>query len=190
MKKPAATPESCAYCKQSYTPKRRWIQKYCSGACRVAACNQRTGRPHPLEPEKVRARRRARSEKGIGRTPSAVAKGSGGFQQQVLAAGLGALGANAVTQTAEYLAITKSMADRINKLEVMVSTLAQQQAQMLSTLGSGVFATLQTLGLGEAEIKQVMKLPASSSKRVEPQQGQLNKKVSVETPPISETDAW
>lgn len=32
---------SCNFCGTSYTPKRRFIQKYCSESCRVMACRER-----------------------------------------------------------------------------------------------------------------------------------------------------
>ncbi|OUJ66919.1 DUF2256 domain-containing protein, partial [Hymenobacter crusticola] len=129
----ATSPNTCTYCQQPYTPRRRWVQKYCSSACRVAASNERTGRAHPLESKKVRARRRA---KGLGRTPSAVAASASGgsgigltFQQTALAAGVGALGANALSQTAEYLAVTQNLAAQVQQLTQTVAHVLERQKQ-------------------------------------------------------------
>lgn len=46
------------------------MQKYCGSSCRVAACNQRAGRAHPLESQSAT---KARRRKERGRTPTAVA---------------------------------------------------------------------------------------------------------------------
>ena len=162
-------PNTCAYCQHPYTPRRRWVQKYCGSACRVAASNERTGRAHPLESKKVRARRRA---KGFGRTPSAVAASGGSgagltFQQTALAAGVGALGANAISQSAEYLAVTQNLVAQVQQLTQTVAHLLERQKrfeaaqrQQFTTLGNGLFATLQKLGLSSPEVRRVMQLPA------------------------------
>lgn len=61
---------ACEYCRRKFVPKKRWVQKYCGSPCRVAACNQRAGRAHPLESQSAG---KARRRKERGRTPSAVA---------------------------------------------------------------------------------------------------------------------
>lgn len=61
---------ACEYCRQKFVPKKRWVQKYCGSPCRVAACNQRAGRAHPLESQSAT---KARRRKERGRTPTAVA---------------------------------------------------------------------------------------------------------------------
>ncbi|QKG54938.1 hypothetical protein [Hymenobacter sp. BRD67] len=60
---------ACEYCRRKFVPKKRWVQKYCGSPCRVAACNQRAGRAHPLESQSAT---KARRRKERGRTPTAV----------------------------------------------------------------------------------------------------------------------
>ena len=68
MSTPTIPQQACKYCRNSYTPTKRWGQKYCGSACRVAACNERAGRAHPKENAASKSRRR----KALGRTPSAI----------------------------------------------------------------------------------------------------------------------
>lgn len=194
--------ELCAYCKKEFTPKRRWVQKYCGSACRVAASNERTGRPHPLEPEKVRARRRVGGKAPVGRTPSAVEKSGQNFQQTMLASGLGALGANAVSQTAEYLLVTKQLIGQVEALAKAVANLAAQQTaaearevRQFTTVANGLFTALQKLGLPEVEVRKAMRLP--NAKKAEPLAEGTRSNASVgasqgggQLPLAISTDAW
>lgn len=97
---------ACEYCRRKFVPKKRWVQKYCGSPCRVAACNQRAGRAHPLESQSaIKARRR----KERGRTPTAVAT------------------AQASPATEEILAAIGQLAGRMTAME-------QLQQQLLTLL--------------------------------------------------------
>lgn len=41
MENPSIPEQNCAYCDGLFTPKRRWIQKYCCESCRTLACRER-----------------------------------------------------------------------------------------------------------------------------------------------------
>lgn len=97
--------QRCHYCRRKYMPTKRYIQKYCQSACRVAACNERKGRAHPKENRATRSRRL----KDRGRTPSAVQH------------------SEAAPNNREILAALVLLAERITGLE-------QQQRQVLELL--------------------------------------------------------
>lgn len=97
---------ACEYCRRKFVPKKRWVQKYCGSPCRVAACNARAGRAHPLESQSAT---KARRRKERGRTPTAVAA------------------AQASPATEEILAAIGELAGRMTALE-------QLQQQLLALL--------------------------------------------------------
>ncbi|TVT36782.1 hypothetical protein FNT36_25035 [Hymenobacter setariae] len=79
---------ACEYCRRKFVPKKRWVQKYCGSPCRVAACNQRAGRAHPLESQSaIKIRRR----KERGRTPTAVAANQSSSTNEEVIAAIGQL---------------------------------------------------------------------------------------------------
>lgn len=79
---------ACEYCRRKFVPKKRWVQKYCGSPCRVAACNQRAGRAHPLESQlAIKTRRR----KERGRTPTAVAAHQSSSTNEEVIAAIGQL---------------------------------------------------------------------------------------------------
>ena len=67
---------------------KRWVQKYCGSPCRVAACNARAGRAHPLESQSAT---KARRRKERGRTPTAVAAAHAGPATEEILAAIGEL---------------------------------------------------------------------------------------------------
>jgi hypothetical protein len=97
--------QACKYCRKPYTPTKRWGQKYCGSACRVAACNERAGRAHPKENAASKSRRR----KALGRTPSAV------------------ITSEAAATNREILALLMELGQRMTAME-------QQQQQLFDLL--------------------------------------------------------
>lgn len=88
MPKTPIPEKKCDYCRQPYTPIRRWGQNYCGASCRVHACNERAGRPHPRQTAAAKGRRR----KEAGRTPSAVVPAAAAITNQQILAVLTELG--------------------------------------------------------------------------------------------------
>lgn len=126
--------QSCAYCHQDFIPTRRGTQRFCSGGCRTTysrklkagTLGKLTRLPTPAAVQRQQ-------------TPS--------FGKQVLAAGTGALAANAVSQTAEYFAVTKGLVQEVAELKSLVVQLLNNQAHGNRGLFTGMLTLLEKAGI-------------------------------------------
>jgi hypothetical protein len=98
--------QKCAYCGDKFVPVKRGTQRFCGPSCRVSYCRKKkagtlgriTHLPGP-----------ARASAGLS------------FSQTVLAAGLGSLGANLLTQAGEYALVTQDLLQQFQALQQAVA---------------------------------------------------------------------
>jgi hypothetical protein len=94
--------QKCAYCGDKFVPVKRGTQRFCGASCRVSYCRKKKagtlGRiTHLPGPPRVFA--------GLS------------FPQTVLAAGLGSLGANLLTQAGEYALVTQDLLQQLQAIQ-------------------------------------------------------------------------
>ncbi|RZJ93948.1 MAG: hypothetical protein EOO60_04120, partial [Hymenobacter sp.] len=100
--------QACLYCHKDFVPVRRGTQKHCSNSCRVSYCRKkRNGTLHRLVQVPGPAGARA------------------SFGEMYLAATAGSLTANTVTQTAEYLLVTKGLQAQLTQIQQLLPSQAQ-----------------------------------------------------------------
>lgn len=149
----ASYTQSCRNCYQEFIPKKRGTQLHCSASCRTTYCRKKKagtlGRLTKLPGPQQRV--------GL-ENPS--------FAKAALTSAAGALAANAVSQTAEYFAITQGLERKVDKLLKMVDYLIQFQSSSNKLLGKGLLKSLRAMGIPETAAREAMglsTLPASSS---------------------------
>ncbi len=98
--------QKCAYCGGKFVPTKRGTQRFCGASCRVSYCR------------KKKAGTLGQLTRRAG--PPRPAAGLS-FGQSVLAAGLGSLGANGLTQAGEYLLVTRELAQQLQALQQAVA---------------------------------------------------------------------
>lgn len=98
--------QKCAYCGDKFVPTKRGTQRFCGASCRVSYCR------------KKKAGTLGQLTRRAG--PPRPAAGLS-FGQSVLAAGLGSLGANGLTQAGEYLLVTRALAQQLQALQHAVA---------------------------------------------------------------------
>lgn len=141
--KPTHTQE-CDYCHQAFIPQKRGTQRFCSASCRTTHCRKK----------KAGTLGRVTKLKGPGK---GLPRGS--FAETALAAATGALAANAVSQTAEYFAVTRGLVQQVTGLTHLVQQLLAQQANNTKMLGRASLTMLTKLGATKAEALQVLNTP-------------------------------
>lgn len=136
--------QSCSYCHQEYVPVKRGTQRFCSASCRTTYC-------------------RKKNDGSLGRRTKlsgpARFQQKGTFAETALASATGALAANAVSQTAEYFAVTKGLVKQVEQLTQLVQQLAADQAATAKLLGRGTLNVLTKLGATKEEAWSAINTP-------------------------------
>lgn len=136
--------QSCKYCHQEFTPTKRGTQVFCSASCRTTHC-------------------RKKNDGTLGRATRLLGPGRGQskntFTENVLASATGALAANAVSQTTEYLTVTKGLVKQVELLTHLVQQLLANHSASAQHLGRGTLNVLTRLGATKEEALQAMKTP-------------------------------
>lgn len=136
--------QSCKYCYQEYVPVKRGTQLFCSASCRTTYC-------------------RKKNKGSLGRVTRLSGpvrnQQKGTFAETVLASATGALAANAVTQTAEYYAVTKGLVKQVEQLTQLVQQLTASQAATAQLLGRGTLNVLTKLGATKEEALLAINTP-------------------------------
>jgi hypothetical protein len=141
--KPTHT-QSCTYCHQEYVPVKRGTQRFCSASCRTTYC---------------RKKKNGSLDRGTRIAGPARHQQKGTFVETALASATGALAANAVTQTAEYFAVTKGLVKQVEQLTQLVQQLAADQATTARLLGRGTLNVLTKLGATKEEALSAINTP-------------------------------
>lgn len=164
--------QSCAYCHKDFVPKKRGTQRFCSPSCRTTNCKKKQAGT-------------------LGRITKLKGPGRGvqprSFAETALASATGALAANAVSQTAEYFAVTKGLVQQVEQLTRLVQKLVVDQASSAKMLGRGTLTLLTKLGASKAEALAAINTPFSTTAATDaaPQALSVPKQVASPLPVLS-----
>lgn len=140
--------QSCAYCHSDFVPRKRGTQRFCSASCRTTYCRKKR------EGTLGRVTKLRGLERGLQR---------GSFAETALASATGALAANAVSQTAEYFAVTRGLVQQVDQLTHLVQQLIKDQANSAKQIGRGTLTVLTKLGASKAEALEAISTPFFSA---------------------------
>lgn len=140
--------QECLYCYRDFVPVKRGTQKFCGNSCRTTYSKKK----------KRGTLGRFTHLPGPGGAPAPVAAGSpASFGQQVLAAGTGALAANAISQTTEYFAVTQGLIREVEKLTGLVQTLLAHHTVGARITVAGLRHLLVKSGVPPGDVSRVLK---------------------------------
>lgn len=145
--------QECLYCYRDFVPAKRGTQKFCGSSCRTTYSKKK----------KRGTLGRFTHLPGPSGAPAPVAPGSpASFGQQVLAAGTGALAANAISQTTEYFAVTQGLIREVEKLTGLVQTLLAHHTTSTGITVAGLRHLLVKSGVPPSDVVRVLK-PAAAA---------------------------